>query len=103
MKFGTVICGPDVAYGPLALLSGTFEEKVRKAARMGYHGIELMVRDPAGLDWPAVRQTLVDAQLEVPQIVTGELYGADRLCLVTGDETVARRAAERSSGVFSFL
>ena len=27
MKTGLIICGPDVAYGPLALLSGTFEEK----------------------------------------------------------------------------
>jgi sugar phosphate isomerase/epimerase len=99
MKFGTVICGPDVAYGPLALLSGSFEEKVRKAKRMGYHGIELMVRDPAGLDWPAVKQILDGAGLEVPQIVTGELFGADRLCLVTGDKDVARRAAERFRAV----
>ena len=31
MKKGVVICGPDVDYGPLALLSGTFEIKVAKA------------------------------------------------------------------------
>ncbi len=54
MKTGLVVCGPDVAYGPLALLSGTFEEKLDKAAQLGYSGIELMVRDPVGLDWAAV-------------------------------------------------
>ncbi len=86
MKAGLVICGPDVAYGPLALLSGTFEEKVEKAARLGYDGIELMVRDPAELDWPAVKQTLDNAGLEVSQVVTGELFGADGLCLVTADQ-----------------
>ena len=47
MKVGCVICGPDVAYGPLALLSGSFAEKVSRAAALGYDGIELMVRDPA--------------------------------------------------------
>ena len=31
MKAGLVMCGPDVAYGPLALLSGSFEEKAAKA------------------------------------------------------------------------
>jgi len=86
MKAGLVMCGPDVDYGPLALLSGTFEEKAAKAAKLGYDGIELMVRDPDGLDWPMVKSTLEDAGLEVPQIVTGELFGADGLCLVTADE-----------------
>jgi sugar phosphate isomerase/epimerase len=99
MKAGLVMCGPDVAYGPLALLSGTFEEKADKAADLGYDGIELMVRDPAGLDWPSVKTTLEDAGLKVPQVVTGELFGADGLCLVTADENLRRRAEERTRSV----
>ncbi|GAB4540378.1 MAG: 5-keto-L-gluconate epimerase [Anaerolineae bacterium] len=99
MKAGLVICGPDVAYGPLALLSGSFEEKAARAAELGYDGIELMVRDPGHLDWPAVKSTLDNAGLEVPQIVTGELYGADGLCLVTADEDIYRRAEERTRAV----
>lgn len=99
MKKGVVICGPDVKRGPLALISGSFEEKVHKAAQMGFDGIELMVRDPAGLDWQHVRLTLQAAALEVPQVVTGELYGADGLCLVTGDEDLYRRAESRLHSV----
>ena len=99
MKTGVVICGPDVTYGPLALLSGTFEEKAAKAAALGYDGIELMVRDPADLDWAAVKSTLAAAGLAVPQIVTGELYGADGLCLVTADEDLARRTEGRTHAV----
>ena len=99
MKAGLVLCGPDVDHGPLALLSGTFEEKAAKAANLGCDGIELMVRDPAGLDWPAVKSTLEQAGLEVPQIVTGELFGADGLCLVTADENLHRRAEERTRSV----
>jgi 5-keto-L-gluconate epimerase len=93
------MCGPDVAYGPLALLEGTFEEKVDKAARLGYDGIELMVRDPAALNWQHVKRTLQQAGLEVPQIVTGELFGADGLCLVTADADLYRRAEDRTRSV----
>ena len=99
MKKGVVICGPDVRRGPLALISGTFEEKAHKAALLGFDGIELMVRDPAGLDWPHVQATLQAAGLEVPQIVTGELYGADGLCLVTADNDLYRRAEARLHSV----
>lgn len=99
MKKGVVICGPDVARGPLALFSGTFEEKAVKAAQLGFDGIELMVRDPAGLNWSNVRQTLKAARLEVPQIVTGELYGADGLCLVTADTELYQRAEKRLHSV----
>jgi len=95
MKKGCVISGPDVAYGPLALLSGSFEEKISKAARLGYDGIELMVRDPLVLDWRHIKQTLLSAGLEVPQLVTGELYGADGLCIVTPDEDLYRKTEKR--------
>jgi 5-keto-L-gluconate epimerase len=99
MKTGLVVCGPDVAYGPLALLSGTFEEKLAKAAKLGYDGIELMVRDPAGLDWDAVKKAVDAAGLEVAQVVTGELFGADGLCLVTADEQLRARSEERTRSV----
>lgn len=99
MKVGCVICGPDVLYGPLALLSGSFEEKAAKAAALGYDGIELMVRDPAGLDWPHVKATLDVAGLQTPQVVTGELFGADGLRLVTPDADLYRRAVERTQSV----
>ncbi len=95
MKKGLVISGPDVIYGPLALLSGTFAEKIQKAAALGYDGIELMVRDPAGLDWKSLGRTIQAAGLEVPQVVTGELFGADGLCLVTADEGLYQRTQAR--------
>jgi len=99
VKPGVVVNGPDVIYGPLALLSGPFEEKIAKAARLGYRGIEFMVRDPAGLDWPSIKATIRNAGLEVPQVVTGELFGADGLCLVTADDDLYHRAEERTRSV----
>ncbi len=99
MKPGLVVCGPDVSYGPLALLSGTFEEKAQKAAELGYQGLELMVRDPSSLDRSALKGALTAFGLEVPQIVTGELFGADGLCLVTANEELRQRALVRTRAV----
>jgi sugar phosphate isomerase/epimerase len=98
-KTGLIISGPDVPHGPLALLSGSLAEKVGKAARLGFDGVELMVRDPAKLDWVSIKDTVGNAGLEIPQVVTGELFGADGLCLATADQALARRAMERLRGV----
>lgn len=99
MKIGVVICGPDVAHGPLALFSGSFEEKALKAKNAGCDGVELMVRDPDVLHWDKVKATLDGFGLEVPQVVTGELYGAEGLCLVTPDTRLFERALQRARRV----
>jgi sugar phosphate isomerase/epimerase len=99
MKAGVVICGPDVSHGPLALLSGTFEQRAAKASDLGYAGVEIMVRDPEELDWQEIEATLERFSLDVPQIVTGELFGQDGLCLATSDEEVYRRAEQRTRSV----
>lgn len=95
MRLAAVMCTPDVQVGPLALFTGSFEEKCAKAQRMGYDGVELMVRDPAGLDLARIRSVLESHNLEVPQVVTGELFGTEGLCLVTPSDEIYRRAVER--------
>lgn len=102
MKKGLVISSPDVNHGPLALLSGSFEVKVHKAAQLGYDGIEIMVRDPATLDWQAIKNILQSTTLEVPQVVTGELFGTDGLALVTPDTELYQRALARTRSVIDF-
>jgi sugar phosphate isomerase/epimerase len=99
MKKGLIICTPDVAYGPLALLAGTFEQKAARAAALGFDGVELMVRDPSLLDWPAIKNPLEAHGLGIAQIVTGELFGVDGLGLITSDEALHRRAVERAKAI----
>lgn len=99
MKKGLVLAGPDVPVGPLALLTGSFEERLKKASDMGYDGIELMVREPARVDRGRIVTLIENAGLEVSQIVTGELFGADGLCLVTSDQDLYKRAFERTCQV----
>jgi sugar phosphate isomerase/epimerase len=99
MKPAVVLCGPDMAQGPLALLSGTFAERIDKAASLGYRGIELMVRDPAAIDVEWLREALHRTGMEMPQIVTGELFAADGLALVHRDPQLRKRSNERARAV----
>jgi sugar phosphate isomerase/epimerase len=99
MKYGFVIQGPEVENGPLALMRGSFKEKLEKAKKWGYDGIELMVRDPSLFDWDGLKAEIELAGMEIPQIVTGELYGSDGLCLVTGDEVLRSASQERVRSV----
>lgn len=102
MKFGVVISCPDVRYGPLALLSGTFADKVARARALGYHGVELMVRDPSTLDAGEILAVLQENELEVAQVVTGELFGADGLSLVAPSPDLVQRARQRIADVIAF-
>lgn len=102
MKLGCVIAAPDVAHGPLALLSGSFEEKLAKARAFGFVGVELMVVNPARLDPVSIRAKLDANALEVPQVVTGELFGQLGLALVHPDKAICDRARERLRQVISF-
>jgi sugar phosphate isomerase/epimerase len=99
MLTSIVVAGPDVRHGPLALMTGPFEQKVRRAAMMGFDGVELMIRDPSSIDWNALRELIQRSGIAIPQIVTGELFGQDGLCLVTEDAALHERSVERTKSV----
>ena len=51
MKLSVVMTTPEVqAHVPVALLSGSFTERLEKAVQLGYAGVELMVLRPTDLD-----------------------------------------------------
>jgi sugar phosphate isomerase/epimerase len=99
MKLACVVTTPDGAKGAFSLLTGTFEEKLAKAQALGYEGVELMVRDAASLDAEAIKAALDRYGLQVPQIVTGEIYATDGLALVHPDPAVCETAMQRAQDV----
>ena len=99
MKYSLVIKGPDVTNGPLALISGTFEERLKKAKSLGYDGIELMVVDPLNIDWSWLKNSINSSGLGISQIVTGELFGSEGLCLVNNDRDLRQRTQKRVESV----
>lgn len=96
MKLAVVATTPDVYKpSPVALLSGSLEEKLRKAAEFGCDGVELMPIEPAKIDVAGLRKMLGQHGLEAAAIASGALAGGAGLTLLAADHAVAEQAQER--------
>jgi sugar phosphate isomerase/epimerase len=102
IKLCLVVSTPEVGPWPYGLLSGSFEEKARKAADMGYDGVELLFRDIGVTDQAEIKKILADYGLEVPALVTGAVYGMDKLCLMSPDKEIERRGMQRLRASLEF-
>lgn len=95
MKFAISVITPEVqGEAPLALLEGTFEERLQKAAAIGYQGVELVVSDPLQLDPRMLLDRLTHYGLEPAAVATGFVFGSRGLRLVDPDPFVCCGAAE---------
>jgi sugar phosphate isomerase/epimerase len=99
MKLAGITQLADAHLAPFALWTGSFEERAQKAKRMGYDGLELVIRDPASLDLKGIKKVLDDHDLTAPQLVTGEMNIADGLHLVTPSDDVFQKAQSRIRSV----
>jgi sugar phosphate isomerase/epimerase len=102
MKLALCVQTPEVdPPSPVAVLSGTFEEKARKAAALGVDGLELAPMDPASLDAAAIRATLQQNGLQVAAVASVSL-GLSGLTLLSADASVAARARKRLHDLIAF-
>lgn len=100
MKLAVTITTPNVTESvPLALLSGSFEQRLQTAARLGYDGVELMVLRPDQVDVATVRIQVAACGMEVAAVASGGIAAIDQLTLLAADAETSRRAAERLGGL----
>ena len=96
MKLALAITTPEVSgQPPVALLTGSFEEKLHKARALGYDGVELMTARPGELDVARVRKQLRAAGLEAAAVASGPIFMMDGLTLLADSPEKSRRAAAR--------
>jgi 5-keto-L-gluconate epimerase len=80
---------------PVALLSGSFEEKLRKASEYGAQAVELVPTEPAGLDEDWIMGLLARNGLHLSGIASGAMASISKLTLLSSDPAVAAAARER--------
>jgi len=103
MKLSFAMSTPEVtAPVPVALASGSFAERLEKAARWGYDGVELIAARPDELDAAAVRAQVGRMGLEVAAIASGAVFMVDKLTLLAADADVMRKAAARLDALIDF-
>jgi sugar phosphate isomerase/epimerase len=87
---------------PVALLSGTFEQCVHKAADLGYEGVELLVSAPRVLDGKKIHAVLEDRGLSVSAIGSGAVKMFEKLTLLAENTETERLAAGRLYELIDF-
>ena len=68
------------------LLQGTIQENLKKAADLGYDGIEVHMRPDAEVDFEAIKGAIASTGCKVDAIVTGKLFTEMHYSLVDDDE-----------------
>ena len=103
MKYSVCITTPEISeILPLALLAGSFDEKMKKAALYGYNGVELMTTDPALLDFTEVEDSLLTNKLEISAVSSGAVSSVKGLTLLAADEKTRISARKKLSELIWF-
>lgn len=102
IKLSVVIGTPDLAAWPFQLLTGTFEEKIRKSRELGFDGVELISGDIDRVDREAVKKTLEKYDMACPAFNTGPVYGKEGLCLMSPDTEIEQLGMHQLEGFLEF-
>lgn len=95
MRLAYQVATPEVSNPNVTAYRGDLRQAFALLASLGYHGVELMVRDPATVDAGAI-ETLSRAHgLPVSLVCTGEVFGEDGLSFTDPDAAVRGEARRR--------
>jgi sugar phosphate isomerase/epimerase len=103
MRLSLSIQTPDVEKTlPVAQLTGSLEEKLKKAAALGADGVELITTHPAQIDATNLRSRLDYHRLQTAAVASGGMASASGLTLLHSDQIVARHAQQRLEELIDF-
>jgi sugar phosphate isomerase/epimerase len=102
MRLSYAVACCDIKSGFLPAYQGELDEIFKKLAHLGYHGVELMIKDPEKLNWKEISNLCSENGLSVPLICTGEVYDEDGLSLIDPDEEIRRKAFQRMRQIIEF-
>ena len=86
MKLSIVIAGSNALPSAFVVFRG-FEESIRKAAKLGYDGIELALKDANEINKYKLSEWLNETNSKVSAISTGQIYADSNLMFTHPDKT----------------
>jgi len=103
MKLSLAIETPEVPKRiPVALLAGSFEEKLSKAAAWGADGVELMTVSPELLDGKKMRAQLENHHLVCSAVASGGIGFLTGRTLLHADAQFAEEAFQKLQALIAF-
>lgn len=96
MKLSLVVQTKEVeATIPVALLTGSFEEKLAKANQLGVDGLELMTTEPSQLDAGEIKRLFSQFDISISAIASGALARYCDLTLIDKEPEKSTAALQR--------
>ncbi len=99
MKIGLAVAAADALPSAFVVFRDDFCRCVDRCAALGFHGVELALREAAQVDVAALKRRLAATGMEVPCISSGQVFAADGLYFTHPDAAVRTRAVERITGM----
>src|SRR5512143_660745 len=93
MKIAVAIATEDALPTAFVVFRG-IEESIRKAARLGYDGIELALMDKDQVNVERVARLIQGHGLAIPVVSTGQVFAGHKLWFTDPDAARRRRAVE---------
>lgn len=93
MKLAVRIAKNDVNDDAYVVLRG-FESSIRKAAELGYDGVELALGHSSDIDFDRTEKLLQQNNLEVSCLTTGQIFTKYHLYLTNPDRILRQRAID---------
>ncbi len=101
MKLSIALTPHPTVFAPL-LYAGDLARGMRRAAELGYHGVELNLRDTAAVDLDGIVALSRDYGLQIVSLGTGQAYLADGLSVAAPDPALRARLVQRLQGHVDF-
>ncbi|MDO8685190.1 MAG: sugar phosphate isomerase/epimerase family protein [Clostridiales bacterium] len=98
MKLSVAVAGINAIPSAFVVFRG-FEESIKKAAEIGYHGIELALKTADEINIDKLAAWLDDSRLEVSCISTGQVFADLGLYFTHPDRDIRNRAVEVFTGI----
>lgn len=95
MKLAYPVATPD-SNVPLSGLTGSFEENLDFINKIGYRGVELLVRDAGELELPYLKRVLSRYHLEAASFGTSPMLAQDKLNLLAKDRQLRELTFRRT-------
>lgn len=85
MKLGVSIAGSEALPTAFVVFRG-IDRSVKKAAALGYDGVELALMRPEEIDKSRLKSLLKETGMEISAISSGQVWSARRLCFTEEDK-----------------
>jgi sugar phosphate isomerase/epimerase len=103
IKLSVATTTPEISKAvPVSLLAGSFSERTKKASKLGYEGVELLVGNPHILNQKEIRTQIRDYGLEVAAVSSGAIGLFDGLTLLSSERPANRQAEARLVSLVAF-